>query len=176
MDTWEKFDVIFDIGRQVCAAYTGFSKTEVLYCQQKRNWQSLYQFLQASNIYEALISFSLHPINDVVGYFQMFVGCMVQFPNERCNDRLSNLLDIVDTQVEFDGAILNARMMRALLAIAAKYDCRRPQTFFCLFLNAKRILAHVLKKYPDYFKLNVLKSNRKHRALRFKPDEIQEFW
>ena len=46
--------------------------------------------------YEALVNFSLHPIVDVVGYFQMFIGCMTQFPDEIENVRLNNLLHIID--------------------------------------------------------------------------------
>jgi len=33
MDIEERFDLIFDVGRAICSAYTGFSKSEVLYCQ-----------------------------------------------------------------------------------------------------------------------------------------------
>ncbi len=45
-----------------------------------------------------------------------------------------------------------------------------------LFKNAKRILAHVLKKYPQYFNLNILRTNRKSKSLRFKPEEVEMFW
>lgn len=77
MSGQSKFELIYSIGKQVCSSYTGFSKTEVCYCQQERNWAVLAEFLNAASPYEALISFSLKPAVDVVGYFQLFVGCMV---------------------------------------------------------------------------------------------------
>lgn len=172
----ERFDLIYQVGKSICAAYTGFSKSEVLYCSQKSNWLQLREFIMSSNPYEALINFSLHPIVDVVGYFQLFVGCMVQFPDETQNDRLSNLLEIIDNQSELDNALTNTRMMRALLAVSAKYVKSSPSRYFWLFQNAKRVLAHVFRKYPDYLNLNVLRTNKKSKALRFKKEEIEIFW
>ena len=172
----ERLDLIFDIGQRICAAYTGFSKTEVAYCLQKSNWLHLSSFLMSNDPYEALVHFSLHPLSDVLSYFQMFIACMVQFPDERQNARMQNLLEIVDTQTEFDDALTNAKMMRALLAVNAKYIKSSPNYYFMLFYNCKRLLAHVFKKFPDYLKLNILKTNRKSKSLRFKPEEIEMFW
>lgn len=86
------------------------------------------------------------------------------------------MLNIIDTQNELDEALTNARMMRALLAISVKYDETSPRKYFLLFLNAKRVLAHIFKKYPKYLDLNILRTNRKSKALRFKPEEIDVFW
>ena len=97
MDIDKRFDLIFNVGKQICAAYSGFSKHEVMYCQQKLNWMGIQQFLASEDPYEALIHFSLHPLADIVSYFQLFVGCMIQFPdesNENC--RMANLLEIID--------------------------------------------------------------------------------
>ena len=176
MDLNERFDLIFEVGKSICQVYTGFSKSEVFYCSQKSNWIQLQSFLMSSNPYEALINFSLHPVVDVVGYFQLFIGCMIQFPDEMENDRLKNLLEIIDTQNELDDALTNARMMRALLAINAKYVKSQPSRYFWLFYNSKRVLAHVFRKYPDYLNLNILRTNRKSKNLRFKKEEIEIFW
>lgn len=176
MDSDQRFDLIFNVGKSICAAYTGFSKTEVAYCQQKSNWLHLQPFLESSDPYEALIHFSLHPAVDVVSYFQMFIGCMVQFPDEKENLRLKNLIEIIDKQQELDEALSNAKMMRALLAINAKYVKSDHSRFFMLFYNCKRVLAHVFWKFPDYFNLNILKTNRKSKSLRFKREEIGLFW
>ena len=176
MDIEERFDLIFSVGRAICSAYTGFSKSEVAYCQQKSNWLQLQQFLMSDSPYEALIHFSLHPIVDVVGYFQLFVGCMVQFPDEQQNDRLANLLEIIDTQQELDDALTNAKMMRALLAINAKYVKSDKCRAFQLYYNCKRVLAHIFRKYPDYLDLNILRTNKKDKSLRFKKEEIDLFW
>ena len=92
------------------------------------------------------------------------------------NDRLKNLLEIIDTQNELDDALTNARMMRALLAINAKYVKSQPSRYFWLFYNSKRVLAHVFRKYPDYLNLNILRTNRKSKNLRFKKEEIEIFW
>ena len=175
MNIDEKFDLIFNVGSAVCAAYTGFSKTEVAYCQQKSNWLQLYDFLMSSDPYEALIHFSLRPIADVVGYFQLFIGCMMQFPDEQHNERLENLLEIVDHHDEFDDALRNTRMIRALLALNVKYAKSYPHKCFWLFYNSKRVLAHVFKKFPSYLDMNVLKSSSKKRSLRFRKEEIDIF-
>ena len=172
----DRFDLIYNVGSAICSAYTGFSKTEVAYCQQKSSWLAMQQFLMSSDPYEALVHFSLHPIVDVVSYFQLFVGCMVQFPDEPKNERLANLLEIIDTQPDLDEALTNARMMRALLAVNAKYQKSSQSRCFWLFYNCKRVLAHVFRKYPDYLTLNILRTNRKSKALRFKPEEIDIFW
>ena len=71
---------------------------------------------------------------------------------------------------------MNAKMMRALLAINAKYPKTSKSRCFYLFYNCKRVLAHVFKKYPDYLDLNILRTNRKSKALRFKKEEIDLFW
>ena len=176
MSSDDKFDLIFSVGSSICSCYTGFSRMEIAFCQQKSNWFNLQQFLMSSDPYEALIHFSLNPVVDVVGYFQMFVGCMIQFPDETKNERLANLLEIIDNQQELDDALTNSRMMRALLAINAKYVKSSPSRYFWLFHNCKRVLAHVFRKYPDYLNLNILKTNRKSKALRFKKEEIEIFW
>ena len=100
----------------------------------------------------------------------------MQFPDEQTNVRLQNLLDIIDSKADLDEALTNTKMMRALLAINAKYNPRSQSAMFMLFYNCKRVLAHVFKKFPDYLKMNVLKSNRKHKKLRFRPEEIDVFW
>ena len=176
IDTDVKFDLIFNVGSTLCSCYTGFSRMEISYCQQKSNWYNLQQFLMSNDPYEALISFSLHPLVDVVGYFQMFIGCMMQFPDEKENTRLKNLLFIIDNQNELDDALTNAKMMRALLAVNAKYVKSDPCRYFMIFKNCKRILAHVFKKYPKYLDLNILRTNKKSKTLRFNPDEIDLFW
>lgn len=176
MGDQSKFEFIFSIGKQACSACTGFSKTEIRYCRQRRNWAWLAEFLDADGPYEALISFSLKPAPGVVGYFQLFTGCMVQAPGEKENPRLANLLRIIDTRAEFDEALTNARMMRALLALGAKYDRSSPGKRFSLFLNAKRVLAHAFRKYPKYLDLNILRAKRKGGSPRFKPEEIDAFW
>lgn len=88
----ERFSLLFDVGKSICAAYTGFSVYEVQYCQQKLNWMKLYDFLLSNNVYEAMIHLNLNPLKDIVGYYQLFVGCMLQFPDEDENIRLENLL------------------------------------------------------------------------------------
>lgn len=176
MDIDKKFDLIFQLGKQVCASYSGFSKHEIAYCQQKLNWMCIQQFLESIDPYEALIHFSLHPLIDVVSYFQLFVGCMIQFPDEDKNYRMINLLEIIDNQTELDDALSNSKIMRALLAIAANYVNSSPYRCYMLYYNAKRVLAHILKKYPKYFDLNIMHSHSKHKQLRFKKEEIDKFF
>lgn len=69
VDIDQRFDLIFEVGRSICSAYTGFTKMEVFYCQQKHNWLELRPFLMSNSIYEALMNFSMHPVADVVSYY-----------------------------------------------------------------------------------------------------------
>ena len=101
---------------------------------------------------------------------------MLQFPDESSNLRLSNLLNIIDEQDTLDDVLKNSRMLRALLAISAKYQQSNKLSLFNLFYNCKRVLAHTFKKFPDMFKLNLLKSRSKTRRLRFSENEIELFW
>lgn len=96
MSPEDKFSLLFDVGKTICAAYTGFSAHEVAYCQEKKNWASLQNFLLSNDPYEALIHLELNPVLDVISYYQLFVGCMLQFPDEEKNARLVNLLAIID--------------------------------------------------------------------------------
>lgn len=122
--------------------------------------------------YEAMIQLEMNPVLDIVGYYQLFVGCMLQFPDEPENARMANLLDIIDDQDLLDDVMKNSRMLRALLAISAKYKKSDRSALFSLFYNCKRVLAHVAKKFPDIFSLNLLKSKTKSRKLRFTPEEV----
>lgn len=176
MDVEERFDLIFSVGRRICASYTGFSKTEVRFCQSKNNWMCVRDFMLSEDPYEALISMSFNPLLNVVNFFQLFVGCMMQFPEEDENKRLANLLAIIDDNIELDNIVSNSKIIRAILALAAKYQKNNPNYCFKIFFNAKRILAHIMKKFPDYMKLNVLRTNKKSKSLRFKPEEISSFF
>ena len=100
----------------------------------------------------------------------------MQFPDEKENIRLANLINIIDDQDTLDNVLKNSKMLRALLAISARYQQNRSEYFFMLFRNCKKILAHVFKKFPDMFRLNLLKSKGKIRKLRFSPEEIDKFW
>ena len=176
MSPEDKFSLLFDVGKTICAAYTGFSVHEVEYCKCKSNWIGLQSFLLSNDPYEALIQLELNPVSDVVGYYQLFIGCMLQFPDENSNSRLSNLLCIIDDQDALDAVLKNSKMLRALLAISAKYQPFNSSSLFNLFYNCKRVLAHAFKKFPDMFKLNHLKSKSKSKRLRFTEQEIELFW
>lgn len=100
---------------------------------------------------------------------------MLQFPDEQQNLRMKNLLMIVDTQEALDEVLKNSRMLRALLAISAKHKLNS-HSFFNLFYNSKRILAHTVKKFPDILKMNLMKSKTKTKKLRFMPEEVEMYW
>lgn len=176
MTSEDRFTLLFDIGKSICAAYTGFSVHEIQYCKQKSNWLALQSTLMSNDPYEAMIQLSLNPIVDVIGYFQLFVGCMLQFPDEETNPRLKILLDIIDNQDILNDVIKNTKMLRALLAISIKYANTHKDAMFHLFFNSKRILAHILKKFPDIFKMNLMRTKSKNKKLKFKPNEIEVFW
>ena len=86
------------------------------------------------------------------------------------------MLCIIDEQEALDEVLKNSRMLRALLAISSKHQPKSSHSLFNLFYNCKRVLAHAFKKFPDMFKLNLLKSKSKTRRLRFTQDEIELFW
>ena len=140
----------------------------------RSRWHNV--LLLSEDPYEALIHLELNPLSAVVGYYQLFVGCMLQFPDEKMNKRLTNLLSIIDDQDTLDIALKNTKILKALLAISSRYSKSHNEALFSLFFNCKRILAHTLKKFPDIFKMNLLKSRTKARRLRFKEEEIEMFW
>ena len=65
----DRFSLLFDVGKTICRAYTGFSAHEVEYCQSMLNWTCLQNFLLSADPYEALIHLDMNPIVDVVGYY-----------------------------------------------------------------------------------------------------------
>lgn len=83
------------------------------------------------------------------------------------------MLEIIDTQDTMDNALKNSKMLKALLAISAKYSNAKRNELFKLFYNCKRVLAHAFKKFPDLFKLNLLKSKTRSKRLRFTPEEVE---
>ena len=176
MSLEDRFSLLFDVGKSICSAYTGFSIDEINYCQQKTNWARLQNFLMSNDPYEAMIHLELNPIFDIIGYYQLFIGCMLQFPDEVENIRLKNLLEIIDQQNALDDALKNTKMLKALLAISAKYSSIHKDALFKLFFNCKRILAHTLRKFPDMFKLNLMRTKSKRKTLKFTQDDIIFFW
>lgn len=173
----DKFNLIFECGRSVCTSYTGFSLSEMQYCYSKNNWLNIKSFLLADNPYEALINLDLNPINNnIIDYLSVFISSMFQFPDENENTRLENLLFIIDNQDYLDIALKNSKIIRALLALNSKFIKSSPYKFYSLFFNCKRVLAHIFKKYPDYLNLNILRSNRKHKSLRFTHEEIDKYF
>ena len=84
------------------------------------------------------------------------------------------MLEIIDNQNAVDDVLKNSKMLKALLAISAKYTSARHNEFFKLFYHCKKILAHALKKFPDIMKLNLLRT--KSNKLRFTKEDIIKFW
>ena len=64
-----QFDLICDAGSKLVAAYTGFSKTEVLHCTRRASWEKLRSVLYADDMYEAIIMLSMSPMTNVVTYY-----------------------------------------------------------------------------------------------------------
>lgn len=81
---------------------------------------------------------------------------------------------MIDNQDIMDDVLKNTRMLKALLAISAKYAKSSKTATFSLFYNCKRILAHALKKFPDMFKLNLMRTRSK--KLKFTQEDIACFW
>lgn len=173
----KKFNLIFECGNSICSAYTGFSKTEIIYCQNKNNWLIMRQFLLADSPYEALINLDLSPLqNNVIDYLGLIICSMFHFPDEDKNIRLDNLLTIIDKHDYLDIALKNSKIIRALLALSRRYSSQYPLNCYSLFLNCKKVLAHIFKKYPDYLTSNVLRSTGKKRTFRFTEKDIDLFF
>ena len=178
MTTEEQLDLIFKVGSQVCASYTGFTKTEVAWCQKKSNWLALQGVVFSSNPYEAMIMLGMSQLQNVVVFFQLFVACALTFELKSGeNDRLEVLLQVIDNdEGTLEAALKNNRLMRALLAVAANYVPRNPTRCFWLYYNTKRILAHIFSKNPSWLKLNILRTNSKVKKLRFSEIDVKAFF
>lgn len=80
---------------------------------------------------------------------------------------------MIDNHNELDDVLKNKKTLKMLLAISAKHKESSKSDMFMLYHNGKRILAHILKKFPDMLKLNVFKTKTTPRKFKFKPEEIQ---
>lgn len=177
MTSDEKFDLIFVCGNSICSAYTGFSKFEIAYCQNKNNWLVMRQFLMSDSPYEALINLDLSPLkNNIIDYLGLIICSMFHFPDEAENVRLKNLLTIIDDFDYLDIAVKNTKIIKALLALNRRYSQKCPYSFYSLFLNCKKVLAHIFKKYPDFLKSNILRSTGKNRMFRFTEKDIETYF
>lgn len=174
----EQLDLIFQVGSRVCASYTGFTQTEVAWCQSKSNWLALQGVVFSSNPYEAMIMLGMSQIQNVTVFFQLFVACALTFElKSGGNDRLEVLLEVIDNdEGVLEPALKNNRLMRALLAVAANHSQRNPSRCFWLYYNTKRILAHVFKKHPAWLKLNILRTNSKAKKLRFSKEDVELYF
>ena len=176
MDDNEKFELIIAIGKIIVSEYSSFSLNEKLFCQNAANWMPVRDVVMASNHYEALISMELNPTFSIINFFQMLIGCMIQFQEETTNDRLENLLQIIDNHDQLDRLITNTKIIRSLLVLNSSFQKKNKLCNFGIFLNAKRILAHVFKKFPDFLKMNVIRTKGKLRKQKFTQEDISAFW
>lgn len=174
----EQFELIFQVGSHVCASYTGFTQTEIAWCQSKSNWQSLQGVVFSTNPYEAMIMLGMNQLQNVVVFFQLFVACSLTFELKSAdNDRLDVLLQVIDADEDvLESALKNTRLIRALLAVAANHNSRNSSRNFWLYYNTKRILAHIFKKHPAWLKLNVLRTNSKTKKLRFTEEDVENYF
>ena len=139
------------------------------------SWEKLRSVLFAEDMYEAIIMLSMSPMTNVVNYYQLFVGCMLDFSDYHDNTKLKLVLDIIDKEDALDSAVKNTKIVRALLAIKAHYCKSDPSRCCWLFENANRMLAHIFQKYPDFLKLNFVKTNTKVKKFRFTEDDVKKW-
>jgi hypothetical protein len=169
MDIDEKFDCIFHIGSSVCSAFNGFSKSEILYCRNKTNWYKIRQFLLSSNPYEALINYDLNPISNLIDYFQLVIGSILTFDND---ERLNNLIIILDEHDKFDIVFTHTKILKSLLALQRAGSSYNN---FNIKINCKKLLAHIFKKFPKLLESNIVRSS-KTRKFRFTEDDVQKYF
>ena len=136
----------------------------------------IYSIVMASNPYDALISIDLSPTFSIISFFQILIGCMIQFEEETTNERLENLLHIIDNHSHLDSLVTNTKIIRSLLALSSSYQHNHVKCNFSMFMNAKRILAHVFNKFPDFLKMNLMRTKGKTRKQKFTQADISSFW
>ena len=128
----------------------------------------------SDNPYTAMISLDLSPIdNNIIDYLKLFISSMFDFPDEEKNVRLENLLYIIDSEKYLDIAMKNNKIMRALLALNARFAKTDPYRHYKLYFNCKRVLAHIFKKYPCYMTMNI---NRRGKRLKFTQNDVEQFF
>jgi hypothetical protein len=87
----------------------------------------------------------------------------LSFSDEKNNNRLDNILIIIDTQILLDDIITHTKILKSLLALinaGSMYDQFEIKT------NCKKVLAHVFKKFPKLLESNIVRS-KTSRKFRF---------
>lgn len=159
----QKFDLIFQVGSAVCTSFTGFSKSEMIYCKNKYNWGTIRQFLMSDSPYEAIINLDLHPISNLMDYFQLLMGSLLTFADEENNNRLDNIIMIIDNMDMLDMVVTHTKLLKAMLALV---HAGTSYNQFNIKSNCRKVLAHVFKKFPKLLESNAVRS-RNSRKFRF---------
>lgn len=168
----EKFEFIFQVGSSVCSAFNGFSRSEIMYCKNKLNWNSVRQFLLSENQFEALMNYDLNPISNLIDYFQLIIGSLLTFEHDNTNIRLDNLISIIDDHDRFDIVITHSKILRSLIALNRAGSS---YSNFNIKANCKKVLAHIFKKFPKLLESNLVRSSRT-RKFRFTQEDVEKYF
>ena len=158
-------------GSFVMSTTVKMSKHEAAWVHDPSSWTALLPVLEAKSPYEALMKMSFSPASDTFTSMMFLAGSVSMFqPGEsEMPAHMKNVLFIIDNCTELDDMFKNTRVMKMLLAVSA--SSRTPGVY--VQPRAKCILAHVFKKFPDFFKLSVLKT--KSGRMKFKPEDVEKW-
>jgi len=158
-------------GSAVLMISSQLSKHEKKWASNPSSWASLLPVLEAKSPYEALMKMSFSPASDVFTSMMFLAGSLARFqPNEPdMPAHMKNLLFMIDNDTELDDAFKNSRVMKMLLTASTTYH----SAAYDLAYRSKKVLAHVFNKFPDFFKLGILRT--KSGRMKFKPEDVQKW-
>lgn len=169
------FNCMVEVGRRLARGFTGFSRTEVIWCQQPGNWAWVQNVMFSESPAEIVIHQALQPVQDFTMTFQLVVACLCDLSSVGFPSRVKILCQLVDEFDDLDHVFKNTKLLRFLLALHSKYDHHNPFGMMSVAMNANILLAHVVNKFPDLLKMNFFKSNSKKRKLRFNEADVQRW-
>lgn len=122
--------------------------------------------------YEAIINFDLHPVSNLMDYFQLIIGSLLTFANEDNNSRLDNIITIIDSTEILDNVITHTKILKALLALV---HAGSSYNQFNIKANCQKMLAHIFKKFPKLLESNIVRS-KNSRKFRFTQQDVDKYF
>lgn len=173
VDIEGEFQKICQAGAHVCCAFTCFSQMEKDWMSSAQSWNRIRPVIVSEGVFEAVLNMQLGKQVDVPTYMQLLISCMLDFNTEWSKTRLEVLLKLIDTQTEIDEALVNSKIIKALVALGCK---RHKFDYYHIFSNCKKVLAHIFKKNPQWLQANAIRSRSKFRRMRFTEKDIEKYF
>jgi hypothetical protein len=156
-------------GLWILETFTKLTKQEIEWLSKPSSWMPLKPIVEASSPYEALIKMSFSPATDSFTCMMFIAASLFYKSSNTSNSAIDNIIYIVDNKSELDDAFKNTRIMKMLIAVCQYKKYKG----LSLVTSAKKLIAHVLKKFPDFYKLGYMRT--KSGKLKITPEEAEKW-